>query len=58
MNEVAIGKCKDFHKYDKTLSKPPEGFNSTHGVRNTDEGISQFKDDEFVVYDTAQQRIK
>ena len=58
MNEVALGKCKDFYEYDKTLREPPSGFNSTHGVRNTDKEISQFKDDEFVVYDSAQQRIR
>lgn len=58
VNEVALGKCKDFYDFDQSLSKPPEGYDSTHGVRNEGDASSKFKDDEYVVYDTTQQRIR
>ena len=58
MNEVALGKWKDFYEFDQSLSKPPDGYDSTHGVRSDGDVASTFKDDEYVVYDTAQQRIR
>jgi poly [ADP-ribose] polymerase len=49
---VALGKSKEYRKITYGLTKPPEGFHSCHGVRG-----SEFADDEYVVYDTRQQRI-
>jgi poly [ADP-ribose] polymerase len=50
---VALGKMKDYRKITYGLAKPPDGFNSCHGVRG-----SEFSDDEYVVYDTRQQRLE
>ena len=50
---VALGKIKPFKKITYGLNKPPAGFHSCHGVRGT-----EFDDDEFVVYDTKQQRLE
>lgn len=50
---VALGKMKDYRKITWGLSKPPEGFDSCHGVRG-----SEFADDEYVVYDTRQQKLE
>lgn len=50
---VALGKMKDYRKITYGLAKPPEGFHSCHGVRGT-----EFDDDEYVVYDTKQQRLE
>ena len=50
---VALGKSKDYRKITYGLAKPPDGFDSCHGVRG-----SEFSDDEYVVYDTRQQRLE
>lgn len=50
---VALGKMKDYRKITFGLAKPPDGFDSCHGVRG-----SEFNDDEYVVYDTRQQRLE
>lgn len=52
LTNVALGKIKDFHKITYGLSKPPDGYDSCHGVRGT-----QFSDDEYVIYDHSQQRM-
>eukprot|EP00794_Sanderia_malayensis_P009205 gene9205-10179_t len=58
VNQVALGKYKDYSQFDKSLSSPPEGYDSTHGICDSEGCPSQFKDEEFVVYDTAQQRMR
>ena len=50
---VSLGTVKQNRKITYGLNKPPEGFHSCHGVRG-----SEFADDEFVVYDTKQQRLE
>lgn len=50
---VALGKMKDYTKITYGLASPPGGYNSCHGVRGT-----EFQDDEFVIYDTRQQRLE
>lgn len=52
LTNVALGKMKDYSKITYGLSKPPDGFDSCHGVRGT-----QFADDEYVIYDHSQQRM-
>ena len=37
---------------------PPPGYNSCHGVKSDGESRSVFQDDEYVVYDPRQQRLK
>ncbi|XP_047670618.1 protein mono-ADP-ribosyltransferase PARP4 isoform X5 [Tachysurus fulvidraco] len=56
--EVALGQCKDLHKRDFTLTSAPEGYNSVHGVRRKQKTHSDFEDDEYVVYNTDQIRLK
>ncbi|BFZ25340.1 hypothetical protein BsWGS_28378 [Bradybaena similaris] len=58
VNEVALGSCKDYIKHDLTLVAPPEGYNSTHGVSRKWDKSSEFENDEFVVYEVNQQRIR
>uniref|UniRef100_A0ABM0MFB2 Poly [ADP-ribose] polymerase n=1 Tax=Saccoglossus kowalevskii TaxID=10224 RepID=A0ABM0MFB2_SACKO len=58
VNEVALGRCKEFNQYCKNLTAAPDGFDSVHGVRGTKQQSSDFKDDEYVVYNTNQQRIR
>ena len=40
------------------LSEAPKGYNSVHGVKNSDEVSSDFKGDEYSIYSTSQQRIR
>ncbi|KAK2850221.1 hypothetical protein Q7C36_009004 [Tachysurus vachellii] len=56
--EVALGQCKDLHKRDFTLTSAPDGYNSVHGVRRKQNKLSDFEDDEYVVYNTDQIRLK
>ncbi|XP_037543091.1 protein mono-ADP-ribosyltransferase PARP4 [Nematolebias whitei] len=56
--DVALGRCKDVHKRDLTLSQAPEGHHSVHGVRRAQNPQSDFEDDEFVVYSPDQVKIK
>ncbi len=56
--EVALGKCKDYHEFDFGLVKATENFNSAHGVKKTQNVDSKFLDDEYVIYDSSQQKIR
>ncbi|RXN37385.1 poly [ADP-ribose] polymerase 4 isoform X1 [Labeo rohita] len=56
--EVALGRCKDLLKKDTTLTCAPAGYHSVHGVQRTPNRLSEFEDDEFVVYNTEQIRLK
>ncbi|XP_026766111.3 protein mono-ADP-ribosyltransferase PARP4 isoform X3 [Pangasianodon hypophthalmus] len=47
--EVALGQCKDLHKRDFKLTSAPEGYNSVHGVRRTQNTQSDF---EVVIFQT------
>ena len=55
---VALGKMKDYTKITYGLNAPPEGYHSTHGVRNRPGKPSEFADDEYVVYTPQQQRLE
>ncbi len=55
---VALGQMKDYTKITYGLAGPPQGFHSCHGVRRRNGVVSQFDDDEYVVYRTAQQRLE
>ncbi|XP_035659528.1 protein mono-ADP-ribosyltransferase PARP4-like [Branchiostoma floridae] len=58
VSEVALGKCKDVYKHDTSLTQPPQGYNSVHGVKGTEEITSEFKDDEYVIYNVEQQKMR
>lgn len=55
---VALGKAKQYKKITYGLSEPPKGYDSCHGVRRQKSVASEFDDDEFVIYDTAQQKME
>lgn len=55
---VALGKMAPYTKITYGLERPPEGFDSCHGVRHKPLKPSQFADDEYVVYNTNQQRLE
>uniref|UniRef100_A0A665X4E2 Poly [ADP-ribose] polymerase n=1 Tax=Echeneis naucrates TaxID=173247 RepID=A0A665X4E2_ECHNA len=56
--DVALGSCKDVYKKDVTLTEAPEGHHSVHGVRCSRNRHSEFEDDEFVVYNPDQVKLK
>ncbi|KAL7881723.1 hypothetical protein AOLI_G00085710 [Acnodon oligacanthus] len=56
--DVALGHCKELHTRDTSLTCAPEGYSSVHGVRRTQSTHSDFEDDEYVVYNTDQVRLK
>ncbi|XP_078664712.1 uncharacterized protein LOC144907477 isoform X2 [Branchiostoma floridae x Branchiostoma belcheri] len=58
VSEVALGKCKDVYQQNTSLTQPPQGYNSVHGVKNTDDIPSEFKDDEYVIYNVQQQKMR
>jgi poly [ADP-ribose] polymerase len=55
---VALGKIKEYTKITYGLNAPPAGFDSCHGVRNKAGAASEFADDEYVIYNTQQQRLE
>jgi poly [ADP-ribose] polymerase len=55
---VGLGKVKEYTKITYGLSAPPPGYDSCHGVRNKPGTVSQFADDEFVIYRAGQQRME
>ncbi|XP_074159822.1 protein mono-ADP-ribosyltransferase PARP4 isoform X2 [Sminthopsis crassicaudata] len=56
--DVALGCCMNLLKRDFSLTEPPPGYDSVHGIRRTEQIISDFEDDEFVVYNTSQVKMK
>uniref|UniRef100_A0A5F8GNA0 Poly [ADP-ribose] polymerase n=1 Tax=Monodelphis domestica TaxID=13616 RepID=A0A5F8GNA0_MONDO len=56
--DVALGSCMNMHKKDFSLTEPPPGYDSVHGIQKTEHVISDFEDDEFVVYKTSQIKMK
>ncbi|XP_062287689.1 protein mono-ADP-ribosyltransferase PARP4 [Scomber scombrus] len=56
--DVALGGCKDVQRRDPTLTQAPEGHDSVHGVRRTQNTQSEFEDDEYVVYSPDQVKLK
>ncbi|XP_030842786.1 protein mono-ADP-ribosyltransferase PARP4 [Strongylocentrotus purpuratus] len=55
---VALGSTQDYYEFNTKMQQAPEGFESTHGVRASENKPSEFKEDEFVVYSTKQQCIR
>ncbi|MCK6681341.1 MAG: DNA ligase [Thermoanaerobaculia bacterium] len=55
---VALGRVKDFTKITYGLNAPPAGYDSCHGVRAHGLVVSDFADDEYVVYKAQQQRLE
>jgi predicted DNA-binding WGR domain protein len=55
---VALGRMKEFTKITYGLAGPPSGYDSCHGLRNSARQSSQFADDEYVIYNPAQQKLE
>jgi predicted DNA-binding WGR domain protein len=55
---VALGKMKEYKKITYGISEPPPGFHSCHGVRAKPGVLSEFSDDEYVIYKQQQQRLE
>ncbi|XP_063807694.1 protein mono-ADP-ribosyltransferase PARP4 isoform X2 [Pseudophryne corroboree] len=58
LSDVALGNIKPIYKRDYTITEPPHGFDSVHGVRLEDSIKSDFIDDEFVVYNANQVKMR
>lgn len=56
--QVALGKTKDLTRVDSSLTAPPAGYDSTRGVPSSGSSMSDFADEEFVVYSLDRQRIR
>ncbi|CAG08214.1 unnamed protein product [Tetraodon nigroviridis] len=41
--DVALGRCQDVRKRDRTLSQAPDGYHSVHGVRSAPGAPSEFE---------------
>uniref|UniRef100_A0A6P8R189 Poly [ADP-ribose] polymerase n=1 Tax=Geotrypetes seraphini TaxID=260995 RepID=A0A6P8R189_GEOSA len=55
---VALGKCMELYKRDFSLANAPAGYQSVRGVRKAPGILSDFEDDEFVVYNTNQIKMR
>ncbi|CAF4052927.1 unnamed protein product, partial [Adineta steineri] len=55
--QVALGESANYYSFSSTLNKPPDGFHSTHGVKQTEDNHSMFTDDEYVIYQLDQQLL-
>ena len=53
VNEVALGNIKDYFQHDTTLTAPPDGYDSTHGVGRDQDNSSQFEVNVFSFWDTV-----
>lgn len=55
VNNVALGTVYDFEKVAFGLMEPPHGYHSVHGIRSSPSRLTDFKDDEYVIFNPAQQ---
>ncbi|CAF2796559.1 unnamed protein product [Rotaria sp. Silwood2] len=55
--QVALGESANYYSFSPTLTKPPDGFHSTHGVKRMEENHSMFTDNEYAIYQLDQQRL-
>ena len=50
---------QDYTEFARDLESAPEDYESCHGVKNRpDVNLTQFEEDEFVVYSVIQQKIR
>ncbi|CAF3916857.1 unnamed protein product [Rotaria sordida] len=55
--QVALGKTANYYSFSSSLTKPPDDFHSTHGVKRSDENNSMFNDNEYAIYRVDQQHL-
>lgn len=58
VHRVALGRIKALRRLAPQLERPPEGYDSCHGVAHGPGQPSDFDDDEFAIYDARQQRLE
>ena len=56
--DVALGDSKLYYDYEHNLTKPPDGYHSCRGVKRDHENESKFVDNEFVIYNIKQNRLR
>ncbi len=56
--DVALGDHKDYYDYDTSLVRAPDGFQSVRGVKSTDTVQSKFTENEYVIYDLNQYKLR
>ena len=56
--DVALGNVRKYFDHDYSLTKAPAGYHSVHGVKRDHSNESKFNDDEFVIYNSKQNRIR
>ena len=57
VHQVALGDIHTTHKRDTGLMAPPGGSHSVCGISKRENPSSEFTDNEYVIYDTAQQKM-
>ena len=56
--DVALGWCQTLHDVDTNLIKAPDGYHSVCGAKSTDKMPTKFQQNEFVIYDVNQYKLK
>jgi poly [ADP-ribose] polymerase len=56
--DVALGDHKDYYDYDTSLVRAPDGFQSVRGVKSTDTVQSKFTENEYVIHDLNQYKLR
>ncbi|KAN0024453.1 hypothetical protein ACTFIV_008861 [Dictyostelium citrinum] len=56
VSKVGLGKVSNHLKINSSLTQPPSGFDSCLGIKKNSTNQSDFHDNEYVVYNTNQQR--
>lgn len=57
-SEVALGNSFKAVKADPSFTSPPSGYDSIHGMKSTVEMGTSFIDDEYVIFNLAQHKMK
>lgn len=56
--DVALGNSYPCFDYHPEFTKPPSGFQSVHGMKRSEHNESKFDENEFVIYDVKQYRLR
>jgi poly [ADP-ribose] polymerase len=56
--QIALGESIDYYSFAPTLTKPPDGFHSTHGVKRTEDNHSMFTVSSYIVFAVYQRKSK
>ncbi|EDV19935.1 uncharacterized protein TRIADDRAFT_32651, partial [Trichoplax adhaerens] len=56
--EVALGKSKIYRDQHLELTSPPSGYDSVHGIASSENDLSYFTNNEYVIYNSKQQKLR